>query len=340
MKESKILSQENASLQTKIVSKGKTVQGVLLFFASLALVILPYVVQQPFYLHVFILIFLYAVMGGAWNILGGYTGQVSLGHAVYFGIGAYASTMLMMEWQISPWLGMLIGMILAVLVSLAIGYPTFRLKGHYFAIATLALGEIFMIIFSNWEWVGAAVGLYLPILPSVWINFQFTEKTPYYYIALGMLGLTLLVTRLVEKSRLGYYFRAIKNDQDAAKALGINTTYYKMVAMAISAALMAMAGTFYAQYVLYIDPNSVLAMSISIQACLVAVMGGVGTLWGPVIGAAILVPLSEFTRSYLGGSGSALDLVVYGVLIMLIAVFQPAGLMGLFGRNQARRKEA
>ena len=297
------------------------------------LLLFPQFITQPFYLHLMILIFLYAMISGAWNILGGYAGQVSLGHAVFFGIGAYSSTLGVLNFGLSPWIGMVIGGFIAVLVSLITGYPTFRLKGHYFVIATLALGEIFFVIFTNWEWAGGAVGKHLPFLDPGLINFQFGPKTSYYYIALVFLSIQLLVTYFMERSYLGYYFQAIREDQDAAKALGIEITKYKLVAMALSAFFVAIGGSFYAQYLLYIDPESVFPMMLSIQICLIAILGGVGTVLGPVIGAAIMIPLAEFSRAWLGGSGSALDLVIYGLLIMIIAVYKPSGLMGLLTRK-------
>lgn len=294
----------------------------------LLLLVFPQIINQPFYLHLMILVFLYGMLGGAWNIIGGYAGQVSLGHAAYFGIGAYTSTMLFMEYGISPWIGMVVGALIAVAVSALLGYPCFRLKGHYFVIATIALGEIFFVLFVNWEWLGGAVGKHLPIMTQSLANFQFAGKQPYYYIALLLLTLQIAFTYFMEKSYLGYYFQAVREDQDAARSLGIEVTRYKMLAMAFSAVFMAIGGTFYAQYLLFIDPESVLPMMLSIQICLIAILGGVGTVFGPIIGAAIMIPLSEFSRALLGGSGSALDLIIYGLLIMIIAVVKPSGLMG------------
>jgi len=299
----------------------------------------PLVFTRPFPRHVMIMIFLYGALATAWNILAGYCGQISLGHAVYFGLGAYTSTLLVREAALTPWLGMLAGAALAVGISQAIGYPVFRLRGHYFAIATIGFGEIVQTTVLNWDGIGGARGLFVPIKrPDSLLNFQFHEsKAVYYYIALGLLALALVVTRWIERSRRGYYFRAIREDQDAAASLGVPVAREKHAAMAVSAALTALGGTFWAQYVLFIDPESVFPLSLSILICLVAVMGGVGSLWGPLLGAAVLVPLSEGTRVLLGGTGKALDLVIYGALIMVIAVFQPAGLMGLV-RHLGRRR--
>ena len=307
-----------------------------------AVVAFPLVLTRPFPRHVMIMIFLYGALATAWNILAGYCGQISLGHAVYFGIGAYTSTLLVRDAALTPWLGMLAGAALAVIVSQLIGYPCFRLRGHYFAIATIGFGEIVQTSVLNWDLVGAARGLFIPIKrPDSLLNFQFHQsKAFYYYIALGLLALALGVTRWIERSRRGYYFRAIKEDQDAAASLGVQVAREKQAAMAVSAALTALGGTFWAQYVLFIDPESVFPLSLSILICLVAVLGGVGSLWGPLLGAAVLVPLSEGTRVLLGGTGKALDLLIYGALIMIIAVFQPAGMMGLMRQLGRRRAVA
>ncbi len=302
----------------------------------------PLVFTLPYPRDVMIRIFLYAMLATAWNVLAGYCGQISLGHAVFFGTGAYTSTVLLgQDWLgvwASPWIGMALGALLAALLSQVIGFPVFRLRGHYFAIATIAVGEIVQTIVINWDAVGGARGLFVPIKrPDSLVNFQFHEsKQTYYYIALALLVLAVGISRWIVRSRTGYYFRAIREDQDAAAALGIPVARYKQRAMAISAALTALGGTFYAQYVFFIDPESVLPLSLSILVCLVAVLGGVGTLWGPILGAVILVPLGEVTRVQFGGTGKALDLVIYGLLIMIVSVVQPGGIMALLQRGSRR----
>ena len=294
----------------------------------------PAVFTLPFPRHVMIMIFLYGALATAWNIIAGYCGQISLGQAVFFGLGAYTSSLLFRETGLTPWAGMIAGVVVAVIVSQIVGYPVFRLRGHYFAIATIAVGEIVQALIVNCDAIGGARGVFIPIKrpDSLW-NFQFHQsKAFYYYIALGLLLLALGVTRLIERSRRGYYFRAVREDHDAAASLGVNVAREKLRALAISAALTAMGGSFYAQYLLYIDPESVFPLSLSILICLVAVLGGVGTLWGPILGAAVLVPLQEGTRVMLGGTGKALDLVIYGALIVVISVFQPGGLMAIITR--------
>ncbi len=298
----------------------------------------PLVFTQPHPRHVVITIFLFAMLAQAWNLLAGYCGQISLGHAVFFGAGAYTSTLLGKYFDLSPWIGMVVGAVVAVAVSQLIGYPVFRLRGHYFAIATIAVGEIVNTLMINWDWAGGARGLFVPIKrPDSLANLQFHQsKQNYYYIALGLLLLAFWITRKVEVSRMGYYLRAIREDQDAAASLGIPVAAYKQRAMALSAALTALGGSFYAQYILFIDPDSVFPTALSILICLVAVLGGIGTLWGPLIGAAILIPLGEWTRIYFGGTGKAIDLLIYGALIMLVSVIQPGGIMALAQRGRRR----
>ncbi len=297
---------------------------------ALALIAFPLVFDSPFPHHVMIILFMYALMAQSWNVLAGFCGQVSLGHAAFFGIGAYSAGFLFYAYQISPWIGMLAGVLIAMALAVAIGIPTFRLRGHYFAIATLLIGEGVQIFFQRWEFVGAASGIFLPIVrEQPLLSFQFHgTKLPYYYIILAFLSLACLVVWRLDRTRIGYYFRAIRDEPEAASSLGVNVTLYKSFAFMISAGLMSMAGAFYCQYVLVIDPETVFPLSLSILVVLMAVMGGAGTLWGPLLGAAVLVPLSEVTRIYFGGTGGTLDLMIYGALIVLICIFKPEGLIG------------
>jgi branched-chain amino acid transport system permease protein len=310
---------------------------LLLVVLAVAALALPLVARLPYHRDLVIKVLLFGMLAQAWNILAGYCGQISLGHAVFFGTGAYASTLLQMEAGLSPWLGLLGGILLAVLLSQVIGYPCFRLRGHYFAIATIAVGEIVQTLALNWEAIGAARGLTLPIRADSLAAFQFhRSKYPYYYIVLAFLLVCLGISAWIERSRLGYYFRAIREDAEAAASVGIPVTRYKLIAMAFSAAFVAAGGTFYAQYVLFLDPESAMPLSLSILICLLAVVGGVGTLWGPLLGAAVLIPLSELTRVQFGGTGRAVDLMIYGALLTAVAVYQPAGLAGLLRRAWGR----
>jgi branched-chain amino acid transport system permease protein len=303
------------------------------------LIAYPLVVRGSFPVHVMIMVFLFGMMGVAWNIIGGFAGMFSFGQVAFFGIGAYTSSYLLTTYHVSPWIGLFAGGILAAIAAAAIGIPCSNLRGHYFAIASIAFAEIVRICFNNWKLIGAAEGLTLPMLPESFTNFMFhSTKAPYFYIILGFLILSLIVCSWVSTSRMGFYFRAIKESHEVAKVLGINFVQYRLAAIMISAFLTAMAGTFYAQYILYLDPESVLILPISVQVVLVAMLGGAGSIMGPVIGAAILIPISEITRVMLGYKGTGIDMIVYGTLIMLISIYQPKGVWGLLstiGRREA-----
>lgn len=297
--------------------------------AALAALLLPLAVTRPAWQNTAILMLMVAQLGVAWNILGGYAGQVSLGHAAFFGTGAYVSTLLSIKLGISPWFGMAAGAGVAALLAVVVGWPCFRLKGHYFAMATIAVGEIVQAVVNGQERLGGAVGFFLPLAETGFWGFVFNRsKLPYYYIALGLLAATLLASWLVARSHVGYYLRAIKDEPDAARSLGVSLTRYKMYAMVLSSAFAAMGGTLYAQKELFIDPGSTLSTGLSIKMALVAILGGVGTLAGPVVGALLLTAIEEASRIVFGGTGRGTDLVVYGLLIVVIAVYQPAGIMG------------
>jgi len=304
------------------------------FIPLLVLLFLPWMTGNIHFHHVLIMFMLFATLSQAWNIIGGFAGQVSFGHATFFGIGAYAALVLLKKYGLTPWAGMLIGGGIAVGVAVLIGYPVFRLKGHYFAISTFAVAEIVERLFLNWDYVEGAIGLPAPVLQENLINFMwYKTKIPYFYIAFVFFLGVLLLAHKIDRSRLGFYFRAIKQSHEAAEGLGIDTTRYKMVAMAISAFLTAICGAFYAQYILYIDPPSVLSLDISIKIVLVTVLGGAGTIIGPILGAAILIPLSEYSRILLGGTGKGVDLIVFGALILIISVYQPQGVVGFFRKT-------
>jgi branched-chain amino acid transport system permease protein len=303
--------------------------------------LLPVVFNAPFQHNVGVLICLTALMATGWNLLGGFTGQISLGHALYFGIGAYAVAVGGVRYGLNPWLGLVLGAVIAVAVSMIVGFPAFRLRGHYFSIATIAVGEIAFLVFLNWSLVGAARGLSIPIKNDSLLELQFSgqHKWEYYYLAAGLLLIALIATRLLLRSRTGYYLIAIREDQEAAASIGIPVAFYKQVALSFSAATVAVAGGFFAQYLLFVDPDSVLSLAISIQITIAAVLGGVRSMWGPTIGATLLLSVTESARLYLGGTGEALNLVVYGLLVMTIAAFEPNGVIGLarrFGRLTMR----
>ena len=299
----------------------------------------PLAFTKPFPQHVMILIFMFGTMAVAWNIMGGYAGMFSFGQVAFFGIGAYTSSFLLITYHVNPWIGLIAGGLIAALVGAAIGYPCSNLRGHYFAIASIAFGEIVRTHFNNWKLIGAAEGMTLPMLEESFKNFMFhSTKLPYYYIILAFLIMSLIICYFVATSKMGYYFRAIKESHDVAKVLGINVVRYRLMAIMISAFLTAMAGTFYAQYVLYLDPESVLILPISVQIVLISMLGGAGSIMGPVIGAAILMPVSEVTRVMLGHKGTGMDMMIYGAIITLISVYQPKGVWGLFSNIGKRTK--
>lgn len=299
----------------------------------LVLAVLPLPIRDVYTQNLIIITVLYAGLSQAWNILGGYCGQISLGHGLYFGIGAYVSTLLLLKLGIPPLLGMFAAGVVGAVVALLVGWPTFRLSGHYYAIATVVVGEIGYLLFLNWDFVGGASGQYIPVgSTDSWLYLQFRiTKLPFHYLTLAFAAAAWLAAWIVEGSRWGYAWRAVKDDVTAARSLAVRVFPSKMAAAAISGAFTGLGGAIYAQYVGYIDPDSVMAGQFSILIALPAVLGGVGTLWGPLLGAAVLIPVSELSRSYLGGSGRGVDLMIYGGLIMVVALARPQGLVSLFG---------
>ncbi|MBB5050720.1 branched-chain amino acid transport system permease protein [Afipia massiliensis] len=326
-----------SSMSAFVASRRRQLITAFVVFALIALV--PRLVTDVYMMNVLILTLLFAALSQSWNLLGGYCGQVSLGHALYFGIGAYATSILYVKFGITPWGGLLAGGIIAALIALALGYPCFRLKGHYFSIATIVIAEIGLLLFHNWDYAGAALGIQWPFTPDSWWTLQFArDKAPYFYFALGLFAVTWLVTFSIVESKWGYWWRAVKDSADAAESLGVTIFHSKMAAAAISAFFTAVGGGFYAAFVSYIDPDSVMHFRFSLLMALPAVLGGVGSLWGPAIGALILIPLAELTRSYLGGAGSGLDLVIYGGLIMIVSLTRPEGILSMI--KPAVKREA
>ena len=298
----------------------------------LGLALLPLPIRDAYSQNLIIITLLFAGLSQAWNILGGYCGQISLGHALYLGIGAYVSTLLYVNGGVPPTLGMFAGGAVAGLCALLVGWPCFRLSGHYYAIATVVVGEIGYLLFLNWDFVGAATGVYVPFKGESLIDLQFrTSKLPFHYVVLAFAALTWVAAWVIEGSRWGFAWRAVRDDVVAARSLAVRVFPSKMAAAGISGFFTGTGGAIYAQYVGYIDPDSILAGHLSILIALPAVLGGVGTLWGPLVGAAVLIPVSELTRSYLGGGGQGVDLMIYGGLIVAVALARPAGLVSLLG---------
>lgn len=317
-------------------------------------------------LHVGILIFMFAYLSSSWNILGGFAGQLSLGHAAFFGIGAYTSSLLYVHFGLSPWIGMIGGAGLAAIVGYGLGFISFKygLKGPFFALVTIAFAEILRLLFLYFDFTGGPLGLLIPLTSeyTFW-EYQFLEKEPYYYIALGLMLFGILISAIVSTSKFGYYLRAIRESEEAAEALGIHSMHNKMHAVALSAAMTALGGTFYAQYTQYIVPDDVIKIALSIEIILFAVIGGSGLVMGPIIGTFLLVPVGEFSRiifegggasaslvalinenipagekfgkymDYLSsGGGGGLAILLYGVILIMVCLVLPRGVLPAFNK--------
>jgi len=297
-----------------------------LVLIAIALLLYPLVVSNRFLLHLSIITLLYVLLGTSWNLLGGYTGQISFGHAMFFGTGAYTSTILLLRFGISPWVGMFAGGILAVLLSLPLGWLTFRLRGPYFALATLAFSEVMRVVVYNWDSVtGGGDGLNILV--------QLGGLLRFYYIILSLAAVGLLTVSNITRSRWGFFLEAIREDEDAAEALGVPATRMKVLALGVSAFFVALGGSFFASYQLYINPDLVYESNISIQMIVVTIVGGIGTLAGPVLGAVIIVPLSEYFR----GVSPVANLLIYGVFIVIFMLFLPEGTVSKLRHLLARR---
>jgi branched-chain amino acid transport system permease protein len=322
-----------------------------------ALCVYPLIFAAPSIQNLMILTLLFGAMGSAWNILGGYAGQVSLGHGTYFGIGAYTVGFLYAKYQLSPWLTWPLALMLTVVAATIIGAPTFRLRGHYFVLASVFIVDAIHTVVANTNVLGAAIGIEYPLnrrddlWSALWTLQYHGSKLPYYYAALGLFVISVVVSWRIQNKPLGYYLRAIRDDQDAAQSLGIDVVRYKLIALLISAAIVTLCGIFYAQYVLYVEPAATMSLALSVQIAFIAIFGGIGMLWGPILGAFVIVPATEFLRIYfsgaiapktgdwslssqiayyLAGGGGNVDLILYGLLVMVIARYQPNGMLGFF----------
>lgn len=295
---------------------------------------LPLVVRSATYLHILIMLYLFAYMTTTWNLVGGFAGVLPLGHSVFVGIGAYTSTMLWLQYGVSPWIGMLAGGLVAAGVGYLIGKPTLKMRGAYFALSTMAFVEGMRAMVENLDTLGpfklnGPRGLNISPLPpeeaGFW-SFQFVSKEPYYYIVLVMLIAVLGLTYFISRSKLGYYLKAGGEEPEAAQALGVNVSRCKVLAMALSSFLTALAGTFLAQLTLFIYPKSVLTLDLSFELAFIALIGGRGSLAGPVIGALLLRPVSEFSRIYFSATLPGLHLIILGLVLIVVMLYQPRGL--------------
>jgi branched-chain amino acid transport system permease protein len=297
------------------------------WYIILAAMVLPFVFDfSPYFQGLLIFVLIWVILGSSWNLLAGYTGLVSFGHAAYFGIGAYAAALPFLHWGISPWWGLLTGGLAAVILGYLLGIVVFRLRGPYFALGTLASAEILRIVFGEEEWLtnGHNGILYM----TTWVS-----KYPYYFIGLILAIGAVFTIKAVMNSKAGFYFLSIREDEDAAEALGINAKKYKNIATAISTFWAGMAGAFYMIYMGFIDPEVVFALhNISIITILVGIIGGVGTIWGPALGGVVMVIVQEMFRSAIFGLApswvSRMHSLVFGLLVIFVILYMAGGIVG------------
>ena len=306
--------------------------------AVLALLALPLVATNQFYLHLAITVLMWTLLGAAWNLLGGFAGQVSFGHAAFFGIGAYTTMILYLTLGLAPWYGMALGGLAGALAALPIGLICFRLRGPYFSLSTLAVAEIVRLVALNWEGLtNGPVGLLITTLPPVGLPgrpLNWESKVPFYYLGAGLVVCAMVATARLARSRLGAYLLAIREDEDTAESIGIDTVGAKVVTLALSAFFTGLGWGFYGVYFRYVDPDAVFPIALSVEMVFIAVVGGLATVGGPVIGAVFLVTLGElFRERFLVG-----HLIFYGLFMMLAIRYLPEGIWGGARRALAPRR--
>jgi branched-chain amino acid transport system permease protein len=310
---------------------GRALPAVV-FFGAAALV--PLAVGDAFLLDGLILILLWGATSAAWNVAGGYAGQVSLGHAAFFGLGAYSAALLATRWDTSPWIGLVVGVVLSTAAGLVIGYLSNRLRGPYFVLATIAFSQILLIVASRWRgFTAGSEGIPVPFRPGLW-TLGFVDKAAWVYLVLALAVLLYVVQRHLEGSRLGYQLGAVREDEDAAQSLGVAARRLKVIAVAVSAALTSVCGGLWAQYVGFVDPFYVFSVDLSVRFALASIIGGIGTALGPFLGSLLITTLEIGLRARFGGVGGGLVgiyLIIYGCVLILVVRFAPHGLMGWLG---------
>jgi branched-chain amino acid transport system permease protein len=308
---------------------------VLFALAGLA----PLVVRDAFLLDSLVLILIWGVCSAAWNVAGGYAGQISLGHSAFFGLGAYGAALLATRWNLSPWLGLIVGALTATVIGLVIGYLSNRLRGPYFVLATIAFSQVLLIVGSRWRGVTAgSEGIPVPFRPGLW-TLGIADKRVWVWIVLVLAVLAWLVQVYLERARRGYQLVAVREDEDAALSLGVPARRLKVAAICVSAALTAVCGALWAQYVGFVDPFYVFSVDLSIKFALAAIIGGLGTALGPFLGAALVTTVETYLRAQLGGLGAGLVgiyLIVYGGALIVMVRWVPQGLVGWIGERLRR----
>ena len=311
--------------------------GALVIFGLAA--VTPLFVRDAYFLDTLILIFLWGALSAAWNVAGGYAGQVSIGHASFFGIGAYAAALLGTRWQQSPWLGMLVGVLLSIAAGAAIGYLSNRLKGPYFALSTIAFSQVLLIVASRWRGLtSGSEGIPVPFRPG--FGTLGLGHVAWAYLALAVAVLYWAIQVWLDHSRFGYRLAGVREDEDAAQALGIPARRLKVIAVTASAALTSVCGTLWAQYIGFVDASYVFSVDLSVRFALNAIIGGMGTAIGPFLGSILITSLETYLRATLSGLKSGLTgiyLIIYGTVLILVVRFAPDGLTGLATRLRARR---
>lgn len=311
--------------------------------AAVFFLVFPLFPYSAFAMATMIQFFMFSVYGMGWNTIGGYGGQVDLGKAQYVGIGAFTTAVMLVRWDIPFWFSMPVGVCFAVAWSFMLGFPLFRLKGHYFAIATIATSLVLKDIFEVWDFVGAARGLEIsPIKypPPDFLRLIFKQDVYYYYVILGFFFLGILYVNWFRKSRLGFQLRSIKDNEEVAKSLGVNVHWAKIKTYAIATAFVSVVGSFHACYIKNIEPEDTMSLDISILIALMAMLGGAGSLWGPIIGAAVLIPLKSYLKEWLGAQVGliGIDLIIYGAIIMLVSAAEPRGIWGIVEKVRRRKR--
>jgi branched-chain amino acid transport system permease protein len=313
----------------------------VVFFAVAGLA--PLVVRDAFLLDSLVLILIWGTSAAAWNVAGGYAGQISLGHSAFFGLGAYAAALFGARWDLSPWLGLVVGAVVATAIGLVIGYLSNRLRGPYFVLATIAFSQVLLIVGSRWRgFTAGSEGIPVPFRPGFW-TLGIADKRVWVWIVVVLAVLAWLVQVYLDRSRRGYQLVAVREDEDAALSLGVPAQWLKVAAICVSAALTAACGALWAQYVGFVDPFYVFSVDLSVKFALAAIIGGLGTALGPFLGAALVTTVETYLRAQFGGIGAGLVgiyLIVYGCALIVMVRWVPQGLVGWIGDRLRRRAVA
>ncbi len=313
--------------------KKKLLYALVLVLVAVMLVLPQYIAKMPYILNVFILAFYMTTMSMAWNLLGGMTGQNSIGHACFMGIGAYTSVLCVVKFGMNPWASLPIAIIITAFITALVFSQCFILRGPYFTLVTIAFAEAVRQVILNWDFAGKAIGLGMPyVRGNSWLLFSFRDKSIYYYIAFVMMVLVYALMKYIDNSKLGFALKTIREDEDVAAAIGIRPLKYKVIAVVISASVSAVAGFFYACYYRYIDPN-IMLQSASVELVLPAIIGGSAFVEGPLIGGILMVSLSEYLRNTFGGILPGINLILYAVVLIVVIRFRPTGILGFFDRR-------